>query len=136
MAASGIASSPTPAEQNMGELQTLVFTHNGGLSGDIPVKDRYRPFGSTDSETAFCWILEQLDQAAVDPDDGSELFVQLHRCVAELAERGTFNASACTGSHSNPENPFSSARVRCSSTVTMASAPMPWRRWPCLPAFP
>jgi hypothetical protein len=47
--------------------QTWVFAHNGDLQGAIPLGDRYRPFGSTDSEAAFCWLLEELDRAGVDP---------------------------------------------------------------------
>ncbi len=77
--------------------QTWVFAHNGDLKGEIPQGDRYRPFGSTDSEAAFCWILEQLDQAGVDPGDASGLFGVLHRCAAELAPRGTFNALISNG---------------------------------------
>jgi glutamine amidotransferase len=77
--------------------QTWVFAHNGHLRGDIPGGDRYRPLGCTDSEAAFCWILEQLDHAGVDPLDPAALFVQLHRCAAALAERGTFNALISNG---------------------------------------
>jgi predicted glutamine amidotransferase len=77
--------------------QTWVFAHNGDLQGSIPLGDGYRPFGSTDSEAAFCWILEELDRARVDPADSSALFEQLHRCAAALAERGTFNALVSNG---------------------------------------
>jgi predicted glutamine amidotransferase len=77
--------------------QTWVFAHNGDLKGDLPQGDRHRPFGSTDSEAAFCWILEQLDQVGVDPADRSALFALLHRCAAELAPRGTFNALISNG---------------------------------------
>jgi predicted glutamine amidotransferase len=77
--------------------QTWVFAHNGDLLGAIPLGDHYRPFGSTDSEAAFCWILEELDQARVDPVDTAALFEQLHRCAADLAERGTFNALISNG---------------------------------------
>jgi predicted glutamine amidotransferase len=77
--------------------QTWVFAHNGDLKGDIPVGDHYRTYGTTDSEAAFCWILERLDQATVDPHDHHALFEQLHHCAAELAERGTFNALISNG---------------------------------------
>ena len=77
--------------------QTWVFAHNGDLQGSIPLGDRYRPFGSTDSEAAFCWILEELDRAGVDSTDSAALFEQLHRCAAALAERGTFNALISNG---------------------------------------
>jgi predicted glutamine amidotransferase len=77
--------------------QTWVFAHNGDLHGTIPLGDHYRPFGSTDSEAAFCWILERLEQAGVDPQDPGALFDLLHHCAAELAERGTFNALISNG---------------------------------------
>lgn len=77
--------------------QTWVFAHNGSLAGTIPLEGRYRPFGSTDSEAAFCWILEELDRADVDPADSGAVFEQLHRCAAALAERGTFNALISNG---------------------------------------
>jgi predicted glutamine amidotransferase len=77
--------------------QTWVFAHNGDLQGTIALGDQYRPFGSTDSEAAFCWILEELDRANVDPGDPCALFQQLHHCAALLAERGTFNALISNG---------------------------------------
>jgi predicted glutamine amidotransferase len=77
--------------------QTWVFAHNGHLEGEIPLGPRHRPFGCTDSEVAFCWILEQLDQAAADPQDADALFALLHRCAGELARRGTFNALISNG---------------------------------------
>ena len=77
--------------------QTWVFAHNGDLKGEIALGDRYRPFGSTDSEAAFCWILGQLDQAQVDPQDPPALFRLLHRCAGALAQRGTFNALISNG---------------------------------------
>lgn len=77
--------------------QTWVFAHNGDLQGTIPLGNRQRPFGSTDSEAAFCWILEQLDQSGLDSHDPDALFDQLHRCAAQLAERGTFNALISNG---------------------------------------
>lgn len=107
--------------------QTWVFAHNGDLAGDIPLGDRYQPFGSTDSEAAFCWILEQLDQAAVDPTDPTSLFGLLHRCGADLAQRGTFNALI-----SNGDWLFATATTRLHwitrrapfSTATLADAPV------------
>ena len=77
--------------------QTWVFAHNGDLQGAIPLGDRYRPFGSTDSEAAFCWILEQFHSSDVDSNDAAAIFEQLHHCSAQLAERGTFNALISNG---------------------------------------
>ena len=107
--------------------QTWVFAHNGDLKGDIPLGDRYRPQGNTDSEAAFCWILEQLDQSAIDPNDASALFAVLHRCASELAQRGTFNALI-----SNGRWLFATATTRLHwitrrapfTTATLADAPL------------
>ena len=77
--------------------QTWVFAHNGNLAGAIPHGDRYRPFGDTDSEAAFCWILDQLDVAGVNAKDHEALAAVLHRCATELAQRGTFNALISNG---------------------------------------
>ena len=77
--------------------QTWVFAHNGDLQGAIPLGDRYLPDGSTDSEAAFCWILEQLDHSGVDSSNAAAVFEQLHHCAAQLAERGTFNALISNG---------------------------------------
>jgi glutamine amidotransferase len=77
--------------------QRWVFAHNGDLKGDMAMGDHYRPFGSTDSESAFCWILEQLDQADPNPAEASELFELLHGCANQLAQRGTFNALISNG---------------------------------------
>ena len=107
--------------------QTWVFAHNGNLAGEIPLGDRYRPYGSTDSEAAFCWILEQLNPAAIDADDHEALFTLLHNCAAELATRGTFNALI-----SNGQWLFATATTRLHwitrrapfSTATLADAPV------------
>ncbi|MEY3930882.1 MAG: putative glutamine amidotransferase YafJ [Cyanobacteriota bacterium] len=77
--------------------QTWVFAHNGNLAGSIPHGDRYRPFGDTDSEAAFCWILEQLDLLGVNARDHEAVAAALHRCATELAQRGTFNALISNG---------------------------------------
>ena len=82
--------------------QTWVFAHNGDLQGAIPLGDRYLPDGSTDSEAAFCWILEQLDHSGVDSSNAAAVFEQLHHCAAQLAERGTFNALITTDEHWQP----------------------------------
>ena len=107
--------------------QTWVFAHNGDLAGETPLGEHYRPYGSTDSEAAFCWILEQLDRAAIDADDPSGLFNALHHCATELASRGTFNALI-----SNGQWLFATATTRLHwitrrapfSTATLTDAPL------------
>ena len=77
--------------------QRWVFAHNGDLKGDIDSGESYRPLGSTDSEAAFCWILQQLDQVNADPNEPTELFTLLNSCAGQLAQRGTFNALISNG---------------------------------------
>jgi glutamine amidotransferase len=70
-----------------------VFAHNGKLKG---IKQRplvhYRPIGTTDSEHAFCWVLDQLRQRY--PDNPPRL-ATLRRVIRELTEDvargGVFN---------------------------------------------
>ena len=88
--------------------QAWLFAHNGDLQGAIPLADRYLPDGSTDSEAAFCWILEQLDHSGVDSNDAAAVFEQLHHCAAQLAERGTFNALISNGQHWQPIQAYES----------------------------
>jgi predicted glutamine amidotransferase len=80
-----------------------VFAHNGTLPA---VKQRalgeQAPIGGTDSEHAFCWILDQLRAAFPEgyPADRPEA---LWRCVAELGgtlgAEGTCNFLLADGSH-------------------------------------
>lgn len=73
--------------------QYWSFAHNGQLKG---VKKRslghYRPVGTTDSEHAFCWLLNQLH--ILYPERPSDH--KLQRAIAELftslRELGVFNA--------------------------------------------
>ena len=72
----------------------FTFAHNGTVRG---VKrhelTRFHPIGTTDSEYAFCVILNRLDRAF--PSGYPQDRAKLHRAVArigkELGESGTFN---------------------------------------------
>ena len=82
--------------------QDWVFAHNGDIKGLIPSGDPYRPIGNTDSEAAFCWILNTLH--ALDPSPGDlsgngsvELFGLLNRCSTHLAGQGIFNCLISNG---------------------------------------
>lgn len=107
--------------------QTWVFAHNGDLQGEIPCGDHYRPSGSTDSEAAFCWLLERLCEQRPDPDAVGQLFECLHAGAATLARRGTFNALI-----SNGQWLFATATTRLHwltrrapfRTATLADAPV------------
>ncbi len=83
--------------------QDWVFAHNGDLKGEIPLGGPYQPTGNTDSEAAFCWLLNQLKNPLLDPSDsetheGLTLFPQLNACAAQLASLGIFNCLISNGS--------------------------------------
>ncbi len=69
------------------------FAHNGDLKNFSPELDgRYRPVGNTDSETAFCFILQEMQKkfGETKPED-SKLFELIHKLTLELAGFGIFN---------------------------------------------
>jgi len=71
-----------------------AFCHNGDLKGFDPVLDaKHQPVGSTDSERAFCWLLQQLDArfAAQPAPDWPTLAPVLAELVAQISEHGSFN---------------------------------------------
>lgn len=77
-----------------------VFAHNGDLKGFAPVLDGpYRPVGTTDSEQAFCYLLQELHREFGDVMPTAELLIaQLKDLVAEIASHGTFNLMLSDGS--------------------------------------
>jgi len=72
----------------------FTFAHNGTVRG---VKrhelTRFRPIGTTDSEHAFCVILNRLDRVFPSgyPLDRAKLYRTVARIGKELGESGTFN---------------------------------------------
>lgn len=77
--------------------QDWVFAHNGDIRTDLPSGDLYRPHGDTDSEAAFCWMLNQLSQRFQQPADGHSLFPVLTGFSAHLAGHGIFNCLISNG---------------------------------------
>ena len=77
--------------------RSWVFAHNGRLKGikSWPL-GFYRPIGTTDSEHAFCWMLDQIRARYPAPPRASEA---LRRTIEELAKQlnqlGTFNMLLC-----------------------------------------
>lgn len=70
-----------------------IFAHNGNLPDFSPELDgSFAPVGNTDSERAFCWLLQNLRQrfGAHAPDQAA-LFDALHALTLELGARGEFN---------------------------------------------
>lgn len=69
-----------------------TFAHNGQLRGikRRPL-DYYRPVGTTDSEHAFCWILDRLRARWHDAPTMPALAREIRALAADLAELGVFN---------------------------------------------
>jgi predicted glutamine amidotransferase len=76
-----------------------VFAHNGDLKDFNPTLDgQYLPIGSTDSELAFCHILEQLRAGfGRSAPDCVALTKRLRELCADIAQHGTFNMMLSNG---------------------------------------
>lgn len=69
-----------------------VFAHNGDLKDYAPTLDGpFRPVGSTDSERAFCWIMQSLRARFAERPALSDLAHALREFTAQVASHGTFN---------------------------------------------
>lgn len=80
-----------------------TYAHNGQLS-DYQQKfvvSRYQPVGDTDSELAFCWILEQvvLKFGETEPDDLMAVYRFIAKLAEEIRELGIFNMILSDGDH-------------------------------------
>ncbi len=73
--------------------QYWSFAHNGDLKKFSPKLDgRFRPVGDTDSEKAFCFILQELQKTfGEDVPSMTDLGNKLHALTLELAAFGVFN---------------------------------------------
>lgn len=102
-----------------------LFCHNGHLEGfDPPLGGRFEAVGTTDSELAFCWLLQEIDRLIPGrtPPGAAELADALADIVPGIAEHGTFNCLLSDGSvlvaHCGTQlswlqrrHPFGSARL-------------------------
>jgi len=101
-----------------------TFAHNGTLRGFDPrLAGTYRPVGSTDSERAFCYLLETLRSAFPGGQpEHTELRARLATITAELAQFGEFNYLLSNGellfahcatqlAHIVRKSPFSTAHL-------------------------
>jgi len=72
--------------------QEWSFAHNGTLDQDRLSRPRHEPVGDTDSEQAFCLILDALHDRFGDvPPELSELLAALQDIASSIAAAGTFN---------------------------------------------
>jgi predicted glutamine amidotransferase len=76
-----------------------VFAHNGDLKEFQPVLDGpFRPVGNTDSEHAFCFLMQELRKRFGDtPPAMPELRAAIAELVAGIARHGTFNMMLSDG---------------------------------------
>ncbi len=101
-----------------------VFAHNGNLADYHPkLHGVYRPVGDTDSERAFCWIMQELAKSHASVPSVHELTLTLRELVPTIARFGNFNFVLSNGqalwTHASNQlcylerkHPFSSARLR------------------------
>ncbi|GGC94354.1 class II glutamine amidotransferase [Undibacterium terreum] len=76
-----------------------VFAHNGDLKNFDPVLDGpYKPVGNTDSERAFCYLLQKMRRHFGEVLPAlAELTAFLKQATAEIAGHGTFNMMLSNG---------------------------------------
>lgn len=70
-----------------------TFAHNGQLKGykSLPTGN-YHPVGETDSEYAFCWLLNKLQQKYPRrPSNWPAVFRFIAECATMLRKKGVFN---------------------------------------------
>jgi glutamine amidotransferase len=69
-----------------------VFAHNGNLDNYVPrLHAGFHPVGSTDSEKAFCWLMQDLAKSHVGVPSVAELTLTLRELIPQIARHGTFN---------------------------------------------
>src|SRR2546427_78579 len=74
------------------------FAHNGDLKDFAPrLHGSFRPVGSTDSERAFCWLMQELAKSHAGVPSVQELSITLRELTAQIARHGTFNCLLSNG---------------------------------------
>ena len=69
-----------------------VFAHNGDLKDFAPLlHGSFRPVGTTDSELAFCWMLQEMNKSHAGVPSEAELTHTLRDLAQRVAKHGTFN---------------------------------------------
>lgn len=69
-----------------------AFAHNGNLVDFHPkLHAAFRPVGDTDSERAFCWLMQELAKSHASMPSVQELTATLSELVPQVARHGTFN---------------------------------------------
>ena len=72
--------------------ENWVFAHNGNLTNLPDMSDYFlQPIGSTDSEAAFCYIVENLKNRFIKKPSEQQLFDAIQDLTKQLSTHGTFN---------------------------------------------
>ncbi len=75
-----------------------VMAHNGDLRGFKPrLHGSFRPVGDTDSEHAFCWLMQELAKAHASVPSITELSHTLAELLPQPAAHGSFNLLLSNG---------------------------------------
>jgi glutamine amidotransferase len=75
-----------------------VFAHNGNLEGFAPrLHAAFKPVGSTDSERAFCWLMQELAKSHAGVPTVHELSRTLAELLPVVAGYGSFNLLLSNG---------------------------------------
>ena len=75
-----------------------VFAHNGDLKDFRPrLHGSFHPVGSTDSEHAFCWLMQELAKSHASVPDIDELTRTLRELAPQVSRHGTFNFMLSNG---------------------------------------
>ncbi|HEY6133964.1 MAG TPA: class II glutamine amidotransferase [Rubrivivax sp.] len=75
-----------------------VCAHNGDLKSFAPrLHGAFRPVGDTDSERAFCWLMQELAKAHAGVPTIHELNATLGELLPQLHRHGTFNLLLSNG---------------------------------------
>lgn len=99
------------------------FAHNGQLANFVPELGFYRPIGDTDSEAAFCDVLNRIRNAFPEPVSVETLLPVLLDAAANYRRLGVFNALLSDGdwlfsfcstklAHITRRAPFGPAQLR------------------------
>ena len=101
-----------------------VFAHNGHLNHHAPpLHGHFRPVGETDSEYAFCWLMQELSKSHAQLPSVTELTLTLKELLPQIARHGTFNLLLSNGqalwAHASTQlcylerrHPFATATLR------------------------
>ncbi|WP_217532602.1 class II glutamine amidotransferase [Vibrio metschnikovii] len=78
-----------------------TFAHNGQLVDyQRLAQGRHRPVGQTDSEAAFCWLLDKLEQRYPQiPDNMLSVFQYVNQLCDQLRDKGVFNMLLSDGDY-------------------------------------